>query len=163
MSDEVVRVDPLICVPKTLAQLSQRFLLLYTGVTRKAGPILRRARARFHSHDAVLRRMRRLAELARRELQLGRVDSLGEILHEGWVLKRGLAKGISNPAIDQAYERARKHGAAGGKILGAGGGGFLLLFCAPAKRERVRRALAGWREIPFRCEPEGSKIIYVSK
>ena len=163
MPDEAVRVDPLICAPKTWARLSQRMLLLYTGVTRKAGPILRRARAKFHSHDAVLKRMRRLAELARRELQLGRVDSLGELLHEGWVLKRGLAASISNPGIDQAYARARKHGAVGGKILGAGGGGFMLLFCAPDRRERVRRALPGWREIPFHFEPEGSKIIYVSK
>jgi D-glycero-alpha-D-manno-heptose-7-phosphate kinase len=138
-------------------------LLLYTGVTRKAGPILRRARAKFKSHDGVLKRMRRIAELTRQELQQGKVDSLGELLHEGWVLKRGLATGVSNPAIDQAYELARKHGAAGGKILGAGGGGFLLLFCAPEQRERVRRALSGWRQIAFQFEPEGSKIVYVSK
>jgi D-glycero-alpha-D-manno-heptose-7-phosphate kinase len=163
MPDEAVRVDPLICAPKTWTRLSQRLLLLYTGMTRKAGPILRRARAKFRSHDAVLQRMRRLAELARRELQLGRVDSLGELLHEGWVLKRGLAAGISNAAIDLAYDRARQHGAAGGKILGAGGGGFLLLFCAPDRRAGVRRVLPGWREIPFQFEPEGSKIIYVSK
>jgi D-glycero-alpha-D-manno-heptose-7-phosphate kinase len=107
--------------------------------------------------------MRGLAELARAQLQAGRVDSLGEILHEGWLLKRGLAAGVSNAGIDRAYERARKNGATGGKILGAGGGGFLLLFCAPDQRQRVRRSLAGWREIPFHFEPEGSKIIYVSK
>jgi D-glycero-alpha-D-manno-heptose-7-phosphate kinase len=163
MPDETVRVDPLICAPKTWTRLAHRLLLLYTGVTRKAGPILRRARARFRSQDAVLKRMRRLAELSRRELQRGQVDALGELLHEGWVLKRGLATGISNDAIDQAYEQARRHGADGGKILGAGGGGFLLLFCAPDKRQKVRRSLAGWREIPFHFEPEGSKIIYVSK
>ncbi|MBI5241985.1 MAG: GHMP kinase [Elusimicrobia bacterium] len=163
LSDESVRVDPLICSPKTWTRLSQRLLLLYTGVTRKAGPILRRARARFRSQDHVLKRMRQLAEFARRELQLGMVDSLGELLHEGWVLKRGLAAGVSNPAIDRAYALARRGGAAGGKILGAGGGGFLLLFCPPNKRERVRASLPGWREIPFRFEPEGSKIVYVSK
>ena len=163
MPDEGVRVDPLICSPKTWTQLSQRLLLLYTGVTRKAGPILRRARAKYRSQDAVLKRMRQLAEFARRELQLGMVDSLGELLHEGWVLKRGLAAGVSNPVIDRAYALARKSGAAGGKILGAGGGGFLLLLCPPNKRERVRTALSGWREIPFRFEPEGSKIVYVSK
>jgi D-glycero-alpha-D-manno-heptose-7-phosphate kinase len=163
MTDEAVRVDPLICSPKTWTLLSQRLILLYTGMTRRAGPILRRARARFRSQDAVLKRMRQLAEFARRELQLGMVDSLGELLHEGWVLKRGLAAGVSNPAIDRAYERARKNGAAGGKILGAGGGGFLLLFCPPHRRERVLRALPGWREISFHFEPEGSKIIYVSK
>jgi len=163
LSDESVRVDPLICPIKTWVQLSRRLILLYSGVTRKAGPLLRKARAKFRSNEAVLRRMRDLAEFARRELQLGMVDSLGELLHEGWTLKRGLADGISNPSIDRAYELARRHGASGGKILGAGGGGFLLLFCPPARRSAVLGALRGWREIPFHFEPEGSKIIYVSK
>ncbi|HAM34307.1 MAG TPA: GHMP kinase [Elusimicrobia bacterium] len=163
LPDEAVRVDPLICPASVWARLSQRVVLLYSGVTRKAGPLLRRARAEFRSNEAVLRRMRDLAESARQELQRGRVDSLGEILHEGWVMKRGLAAGISNAAIDHAYELARKRGAAGGKILGAGGGGFLLLFCPPAKRKSILRALPAWREISFQLEPEGSKIIYVSK
>ena len=78
-------------------------------------------------------------------------------------LKKSLAGGISNPRIDKAYAAARRAGATGGKILGAGGGGFLLLFCPPAKRGDVVSALRGWREIPFHFEPEGSKIIYVSK
>ncbi|MDD5629709.1 MAG: GHMP kinase [Elusimicrobia bacterium] len=163
MPDEAVRVDPLICSARAWAGLSERLLLLYTGLTRKAGPILRRARARFLSQDAVLKRMRALAEQARQRLQAGDVDALGPILDEGWALKRGLAKGVSNDEIDRAYGRARRAGAAGGKILGAGGGGFLLLFCPPRKRGSVRRALSGWREIPFAFEPEGSKIIYVSK
>ena len=137
--------------------------MVYSGVTRKAGPLLRRARAGFRENAAVLKRMRELAACARRELQRGQVDSLGAILHEGWELKRSLAEGISNSAIDEAYALARRHGASGGKILGAGGGGFLLLFCPPAKRRAVLRALPGWREIPFQFEPEGSKIIYVCK
>ncbi|MFA6002683.1 MAG: GHMP kinase [Elusimicrobiota bacterium] len=163
LADDNVRVDPLICPPQVWAKLSGRMIMLYTGVTRKAGPLLRRARAKFGENRAVLVRMRELAEFARRELQLGMVDSLGELLHEGWVLKRSLASGISNPAIDRAYETARRHGATGGKILGAGGGGFLLLMCPPAKRQSVLRGLRGWREIPVQLEPEGSKIIYVSK
>lgn len=163
MPDETVRVDPLICPVSASVQLARRLVLLYTGVTRKAGPLLRRARAKFRDNETALKRMRQLAEFARRELQLGMVDSLGELLHEGWLLKRGLAAGISNPRIDRAYETARRAGAQGGKILGAGGGGFLLLFCPPTKRSAVLRSLKGWREIPFRFEPEGSKIIYVSK
>jgi D-glycero-alpha-D-manno-heptose-7-phosphate kinase len=163
MPDESVKTDPLICPPKIWSDLKSRLLLLYSGQTRKAGPVLRRARAKFHDKETQLKRMRDLAGLARRELQLGMVDSLGRLLHEGWELKKSLSGGISNARIDRAYELARKHGAAGGKILGAGGGGFLLLYVQPAKRGAVLKALPGWREIPFQFEPEGSKIIYVSK
>jgi D-glycero-alpha-D-manno-heptose-7-phosphate kinase len=163
MPDESVRVDPLICPPAVWARLSSRLVLLYSGITRKAGPVLRRARSRFRANDKALRRMRELAEFARRELQLGMVDSFGGLLHEGWELKKTLAGGISNGKIDRAYALARKNGADGGKVLGAGGGGFLLLFVPPERRARVLKALPGWREIAFNFEPEGSKIIHVSK
>ena len=162
MPDEAVRVSPLIFPEKVRGELASRLVLLFTGVTRRAGPILRRARAKFGANERHLRRLRELSDFARRELQLGMVDSLGELLHEGWELKKQLAGGISNPRIDRAYALARRHGAVGGKILGAGGGGFLLLYCRPAKRQAVVRALRGWREIPFKFELEGSKIIYVS-
>ncbi|OGR82359.1 MAG: GHMP kinase [Elusimicrobia bacterium RIFCSPHIGHO2_02_FULL_57_9] len=163
MSDDAVRVDPLIFPERVRQQLSERLVMVYTGVTRRSGPILRRAKARFKVKEQALKRLRELAEFARRELQLGMVDSLGELLDEGWKLKKSLAEGISNSSIDGAYKAARKAGASGGKILGAGGGGFLLIFCAPSKRRSVLCALRDWREIPFRFEPEGSKIIYVSK
>ncbi len=163
MPNDSVRTDPLICPPRVWSDLSAHLIMLYTGITRKAGPLLRRARADFDVNDAVLRRMRELAAFARRELQLGMVESLGELLHESWELKKSLAQGISNPKIDRAYAAARRAGAVGGKVLGAGGGGFLLLFCPPKKRQRVLAALKGWREIPFQFEPEGSKIIYVSQ
>ena len=160
--DGKVRVDPLICPPGTLDRLSERLILLFTGITRKAGPLLRKARAKFSANAAVLRRMRDQAHDAKRDLQNGRVDGLGELLREAWELKKSLASGITNPYIDRAYETALKNGAVGGKILGAGGGGFLLLYCESPRRAKVLRALKGWREIPFRFEPEGSKIIYVS-
>ena len=163
MPDASVRVDPLIFPEKVRRDLLDRLLLLYTGVTRKAGTVLRRQRASYALKEPALKRMRELAHFARRELQLGMVEALGEILHESWELKKSLADGISNPAIDRAYAAARKAGAVGGKILGAGGGGFLLLFCPPKTKDRVRRALKGWREIPFAFEQEGSKIIYVSR
>jgi D-glycero-alpha-D-manno-heptose-7-phosphate kinase len=163
MADESVRVDPLILPKETSERLVERLALLYTGVTRKASPLLRRFRAKFTAKASALAGMRGLAERARSALQNGDVDAIGEILHEGWLLKKSVAGGISNPAIDRAYEAARKAGAQGGKILGAGGGGFLLLFCAPQKRRAVTRALKGWRDIPFGLEQEGSKIIYVSR
>ena len=163
MPNETVRVDPLIFPEDVSSRLRERLVLLYTGVRRRAGPLLRRFQARFTAKADVLAAMRGLAEQARRELQKGNVDAIGELLHEGWRLKKSVTGGISNAAIDRAYEAARRSGARGGKILGAGGGGFLLLFCPPQKRRAVVSALQGWRDIPFRFEQEGSKIIYVSR
>ncbi|MBI4423769.1 MAG: GHMP kinase [Elusimicrobia bacterium] len=163
MPDETVRVDPLICPVRTFDRLLERLVLVYSGITRSAGAVLRKARAGFRAHRDALVRMRGQATQLRQELQKGNVDSVGPILREGWELKKSLASGVTNPVIDVAYEAALRAGAEGGKVLGAGGGGFLLLFCPPAKRQKVVRAMRGWREIPFRLEPEGSKIIYVSK
>jgi D-glycero-alpha-D-manno-heptose-7-phosphate kinase len=86
---------------------------------------------------------------------------LGELLHEGWKCKKQLSENISNEKIDECYERARRAGALGGKVLGAGVTGFLLLFCEPAKQSTVRESLSDLREVAPRYEPEGSKIIYV--
>lgn len=163
VEDGGVRVDPLITPEGARERLFERLILLYTGVTRRAGPLLRRARAKFSSKEDAMLRIRALADEARAALQKGDVDALGPMLHEGWELKKSLASGISNGEIDGVYARARKAGATGGKILGAGGGGFLLLFAPPAKRKAVVAALKGWREIPFAHEPEGSKILYVHK
>ncbi len=90
-----------------------------------------------------------------------RLTDFGELMHEAWILKRSVTSGISNPEIDRWYETAREAGALGGKILGAGGGGFLLFFVERQNRNRVREHLAELRELPFRLEPQGSKIIYV--
>lgn len=160
--DEAVRVDPIIFPEDAKSRLLDHLLLLYTGVTRKAGPLLRRFQAKFVDKNKVMERMRALADQAKSDLQQGRVEALGELLHEGWMAKKSVAGGVSNPAIDKAYLTARKAGAVGGKILGAGGGGFLLLFVEPKKRAAVRASLKSWREIPFKFEQEGSKIVYVS-
>ena len=162
MPDDTVRVDPLILPGDAAARLQERLLLFYTGVTRRASPVLRRFKAGFSANGEAMGRLRTLAEQARGELQDGRVDALGELLHEGWLAKKSVSGGVSSGPIDKAYETARRAGAAGGKILGAGGGGFLLLFCPPKKRAAVAGALKGWREIPFKFEKEGSKIVYVS-
>lgn len=164
MPDEAVRVDPLICPARTLDRLAEHLILLYSGVTRRAGPLLRRARANVKKNDEALRRMREQASILRTLLQDGEVRAIGPMLREAWELKKRLAGGITTPHIDDAYRAALKAGAVGGKILGAGGGGFLLLFCPPSRRPQVlRRVPGGWREISFKFEPEGSKIIYVSK
>jgi D-glycero-alpha-D-manno-heptose-7-phosphate kinase len=90
------------------------------------------------------------------------LNRFGEILHEAWLLKRSLVRAISNDAINDYYETARKAGAIGGKLLGAGGGGFLLFYVEPQNQQRVREALGSLRELRFAFEPQGSKVIYVS-
>ena len=89
------------------------------------------------------------------------LDAIGPILHEGWLEKKKLAAAISTSGIDSLYERALRSGAAGGKVLGAGGGGFLLLYASPEHHDCILNALPELRPVPFRFEPQGSKIIYV--
>ena len=102
-----------------------------------------------------------LAEDLRDSLRKGKIDNFGEVLHRGWSLKRNLVSSISNPGLDEYYNKALKAGALGGKLLGAGGGGFFLFYCRPKYQNRLRRAL-NLRELKFRFEHEGSKIIHKS-
>lgn len=164
--DESVFVDPIICRPETRRHLEDWLLMLYTGVTRSTETILREQRDNTES-DArrreALRSMVRLAMDLRDALNRDDPSCLGDILHAGWVMKRGLARGVSSSAIDGWYEQARRLGALGGKILGAGGGGFLLLYAPPDRHAGIMAALPHLRRVPIRLEPQGSKIIYVEE
>jgi D-glycero-alpha-D-manno-heptose-7-phosphate kinase len=161
--DETVRVTPIICSREKVRSLSANLLLFYTGKTRKAGAILRGMRSNMGRKQADMRELRALADEARTLLQTGSVGRFGELLHEGWLLKRSLHSSISSSNIDRVYARARKAGAEGGKILGAGGGGFLLLYVKRQNHGAVRKAMHGWREVDFNFEPEGSKIIHLAR
>jgi D-glycero-alpha-D-manno-heptose-7-phosphate kinase len=164
--DDSVVVEPIICRRETIEQLQAQILTFYTGITRSASGILEQQQRAVASEKKKQKLMRRMVELAgelRRELQANRADALGEIIHEGWVLKRSLTPGISTGVIDEWYARARKAGAIGGKLLGAGAGGFLM-FQAPRERhEAISRALNGLRQVDFRFEPQGSGIIFVHR
>ncbi len=160
--DESVFVDPVICQPETRLRLNRRLMLFYTGMTRISSDVLAEQQENTGEHLRHLRQMVGLSEELAACLQRDDLSRFGRILHEGWVLKRDLASGITNAKIDDYYARARGAGAVGGKILGAGGGGFLLLYCEESRQDGVRRALADLKESPFRFEPQGSKIIYVS-
>ena len=103
--------------------------------------------------------MKGLALRAREAIIDGAFNDFGELMHDGWELKRKLASKITNPEIDEIYHAARQAGAIGGKISGAGGGGFLLLYCPKERQDEVRIALSGLRELPFRFETNGSKVI----
>ena len=163
-ADESVFVDPIICQPATKRRLQSQLLMLYTGLTRSADGVLAEQRDQTEaqaSHRDTLRQMTRLAYDLRDALCRDDLGSFGEILHEGWLLKRKLASGVSTQQIDAWYERARAHGAVGGKILGAGGGGFLLVYAPIERHAGIVAALPELRPVPFGFEPQGSKIIYV--
>jgi D-glycero-alpha-D-manno-heptose-7-phosphate kinase len=162
--DDSVHVEPIVCRKETLRQLQEHTLVFYTGITRSASAILQHQQSAVASEKKKQKVMRRMVELARdlkRELQSNRVDAFGEIIHEGWLLKKRLTSGISSSVIDSWYEKARKAGAVGGKLLGAGAGGFLMFHAAPEKHEGIARTLGQLRRMDFRFEPQGSRILFV--
>jgi D-glycero-alpha-D-manno-heptose-7-phosphate kinase len=164
--DESVFVDPVICAPETKVKLQQSLLMLYTGMTRSADKILKEQSLNTTNDEqkrSSLRKMTRMAGELRNAIVDNDLDGFGEILHQGWMEKRKLAAGISNHRIDEWYETARQNGAIGGKVLGAGGGGFLLLYAHPEDFPDIMRSLPELRPVSIKFEPQGSKIIYVEE
>lgn len=160
--DETVYVEPVICPPETRDALFANLLMFFSGWTRPASKILTAQKRKTSRKIAALTAMRDLAGEAAAILTTGRnLRRFGELLHKNWEHKRTLTGGISNPRIDACYARAIEAGAVGGKLLGAGGGGFLLFYVEPQNQNCVRRALADLMEIKVGCEPQGSRIIYV--
>src|SRR5437016_3584289 len=157
-----VEVHPVKCSAKTRTDLSARLMLFYIGQERPAASILTE-QARNMGDREKFRSVEQMVELAkdlRVALEKDNLDSFGDILEQGWRLKRGLASGISNDVVETNYSLAREAGAGGGKLLGAGAGGFLLLICEPEKQRQVREALAGLREMPFTLTMEGSQVVH---
>lgn len=146
--------------PRLRNRLNESLLLFYTGMTRKADSILDEQKANIKRSRKLLHQIKHMACLAREELIAGNLDIIGALLHESWMLKKQLASRVSNSTIDAIYDAALKAGAIGGKITGAGGGGFFLLYCPYEKREAVRDALDSLEEVPFNLEPDGSKVIF---
>lgn len=150
----------------TLHTMESRLMMFYTGITRKASSILSEQKKNITSGMAEERQldMCRIAERLRCELEDGDVDALGRRLDESWRIKKTLASGISSGIIDECYETAMENGALGGKLLGAGGGGFILLYAPEDTHEEIRRAMpAQCKEMPFRFDTEGSVQIYNDK
>lgn len=162
-ADGSVHVDPIIITMGMRAAIEQRFVLFYTGITRRVSSILHEQKQNIARGDRleILTQMRDQADQLRVELSAGNIDALGSIMHEGWLLKRQLANGITSPLLDDVYLRARAAGAIGGKLLGAGGGGFFLFYCPPESRQRLVGALQDLRLVEFRLERQGTRIIYV--
>lgn len=161
--DESVDVQPVPCAADTMAELEQRALLLYTNNRRDANTILQKQSDGTAQKMRVLREMRDLASEMRSVIAgHGNLDEFASLLHQGWELKRSLGFGITDELVDGWYDAARKAGAQGGKLLGAGGGGFLFLLAPPERHAAIRDALGHPREIDFRIDRLGSRIIFIS-
>jgi D-glycero-alpha-D-manno-heptose-7-phosphate kinase len=158
-----VTIRPLVLDPATYAALENRLLLFSTGRGRNSATVLGRQRAKSASDSGTIARLGRLKLLAdeMHEALLARdLDAVGRLLDVAWREKRGLTRGVSSAAIDRWYDTARAAGALGGKITGAGGGGFLLLFCPPGMTQAVRAAMTrcGLRELPFAFDLRGARV-----
>jgi len=161
--DGSVFVEPVIMSRQDYGKLEQNLMMFYTGKLHSASKILAEQGKNISSGEKEKNQFEicEYARILKQELQKGNVDSLGELLHKSWMLKRSLASGISNPEVDTWYQKAIDSGAVGGKLLGAGGGGFLLFYVPPERQDEVRTALQNLREMKFHFDFQGSAVIYV--
>jgi D-glycero-alpha-D-manno-heptose-7-phosphate kinase len=151
---------PVRLVPSVERHLNECLLLFFTGITREAATILAEQNEKVENNSSALRTLKQFAHQAREVLLEGNIDQFGTLLDESWSVKKHLASQITNEKIEGMYRRAKQAGAWGGKITGAGGGGFLILLCPPECRETVRLALSDLRELPFQLTDEGTKVIF---
>jgi D-glycero-alpha-D-manno-heptose-7-phosphate kinase len=161
--DERVVTSPIIMRPEVRTTLSNRLLVFYTGITRSASAILQDQSIQIGSSEAKRETLQRMVSLAYRladELRAGNLDSFGEVLHENWLLKKSLTKFVSTSQIDAWYETARSHGARGGKLMGAGSGGFLLLYALEDAHAQIKKALSPLRHIDVTFDLLGSRIMF---
>jgi D-glycero-alpha-D-manno-heptose-7-phosphate kinase len=137
-----------------------KLMLFFTDITRKSKTILSGQKANIQTRLDELDRIKKYVGLTRNAIRERDFDKIGRLLDQSWLEKKKLSKGISNKTIDELYDRALATGAIGGKISGAGGGGFLLLYCPLKNQERLRRELHDLRELHFNLEPYGSRVIF---
>lgn len=161
--DDSVSVEPVIAKGSTLGDLQENLVMFYTGLTHDANRILSEQKQNIATKadkTSNLVRMCQLAEDMKKSLEQNEIGDFGKILNEGWMKKRELAGSISNPMIDELYDTALRNGALGGKLLGAGGGGFLLFYC-PKERQPLLREKLGLKPFPFKFEHDGSSVVYI--
>ena len=147
--------------------LEKNLLMFYTGQTRAASQILAEQKKNTTEDETKINNLHKMVSLSKdlkNDLLRGNTNAMGEILHTGWMYKKELANGITNPEIDEAYELAIQNGARGGKLLGAGGGGFLLFYVEEQYHSRVRRVLGQkLKEIDFKFDNKGTNVVYYTK
>ena len=163
--DERVEVEPVVLSEGLREEFFARIRVFYTGLKRRSGEILSEQNKTVAEKLPLYRALKDLARAGKEALQAGDLDRFGKLLHEGWEIKRSFSRKISNRVIDELYDLGRGEGALGGKVLGAGGGGFILFFCkSPESAEALRRRFAtlNIRELKIAYEPRGSTVIYHS-
>lgn len=161
--DETVSVEKVCISPQKRNYLKKNLLVFYTGRNRSASGILKEQRENTLKGGRRVKNLQKMVKLAHdlgKELSRGNIDEMGDILHTSWMYKRELARKISSGDIDAYYDLAVKNGASGGKLLGAGGGGFLLFYVKEYHQPMVRHALSGLKELDFQFDNDGSTIIY---
>lgn len=160
LPDGEVKVESIGISPDARRSLNDNFLLFFTGVSRSSSTILDEQKSKIRDRLGELREIKQMAYQAREYVEAENFDAIGGLMHQSWELKKRLAGTISNGRINDMYEAARSAGAIGGKIAGAGGGGFLLLYVPYERQCRVRAVLKDLQELPFRLEADGTKIIF---
>lgn len=160
-SDDTVDVKSIDMKKEELADLERHLLLMFTGKERNSPTIHSRQAAEVSEHVETYRKMVNLAQKQAEAFESGRWEETGKLLHENWLLKKTLTSGISDPYMDRLYNTALENGAEGGKIMGAGGGGFFLFFADPDKHEKIVDSLPELRVEPMGIGQEGSKVIYM--
>jgi D-glycero-alpha-D-manno-heptose-7-phosphate kinase len=153
-------VQPVNLDEKREAELTSRLMLFFPGRGRLASEVAASVTGNFAARAANVRRMAAMVDEGLKVLRTGSLDDIGHMLHEAWQLKRGLSDRVSTEDIDGLYARARKAGAVGGKLLGAGGAGFMLFYVPPARQAEVRATLNECTHVPFGLDREGCRIIY---
>ena len=160
--DDSVQVRPVIMSPKIKETLQRNLLVFYTGTTRSASAVLKQQSEAVESDAGARRSLTRMVELAylmQEELSAGCLDSFGDILRENWSLKKALAAGITNHSIEEWHDLAIGAGALGGKLLGAGAGGFMMFYAPDERHEAISKAV-GLRRVPFGFDRLGSRILF---
>lgn len=164
--DGVVSVEKMFLTSNNYHKLEGNLLMFYTGETRSAGDILKEQKKNTTDDKAKIENLHKMVALAKdlkEELLRGNTDAMGDILHTGWMYKKELASGISNPDIDHYYDLAIKNGASGGKLLGAGGGGFLLFYVKDENKQKLRKALSDLKELDFKFDNKGTTVVHYTK
>lgn len=165
LPNEEVKVKPIYLKHDVMNELNNNLILFYTGITHSANEILKEQSQNIIDEKEKFDKLLQMTDIvydARRALNIENLDEIGYLLHTNWMLKRSLASKITNPIIDKYYNIGLKHGALGGKLLGAGSGGFLLFYCPKEKQPKLREAL-DLVEMPFNFEDDGTKVIYYSR
>ena len=160
--DNVVKRTPVELDNGVLRRFSSSILLYFTGITRSSDVILSEQKKNFSEQEKfkVMCEMVAMVKPFRTALEQGDIETCGRLLDENWQLKKKMATGITNGEIEEMYEKAKRAGALGGKIAGAGGGGFLMLVVPRERQNVVFEAMKGYRELPFMLERSGSKVIF---